>query len=169
MIRIGQGFDVHRTVSGRPLRLGGVTIPCEFGLDGHSDADVLLHAVIDAVLGALGLGDIGHWFPDTDPRYRNSNSAELLQAVMRHPDIVGWRLVNLDTTILAEAPRLAPHIAAIRRSLAQLLDAAPEQISVKATTVEGLGAIGAGQALAAQAVVLLEPCPIVPSAAAAAN
>lgn len=156
MIRIGQGFDVHRTVTGRRLRLGGVTIPCDFGLDGHSDADVLLHAVMDAILGALALGDIGHWFPDTDSRYKDSDSSVLLRFILEHAALADWQLGNLDTTVLAQAPRLAPHIAAVRTSLARLLDADPGQVSVKATTMEGLGPIGSGAGIAAQAIVLLQ-------------
>jgi len=155
MIRIGHGFDVHRTVAGRPLILGGVEIPCAFGLAGHSDADVLLHAVIDAVLGALALGDIGQWFPDTDEQYRDANSAQLLETVLNSSEAQGWRLLNLDATVLAERPRLAPHIEAIRASIAGLFSVAQDQVSVKATTVEGIGGIGRGEGIACHAVALL--------------
>ena len=155
MIRIGQGFDIHRLVPGRPLMLGGIRIPSEAGLLGHSDADVLLHAVTDALLGALGLGDLGQWFPDTDPRYRNIASSILLETVLCAPQAQGWTLVNLDTTILAERPRLAPHIPAIRNSVAALFKAETGQVSVKAATMEGLDSIGRGEAIGVQAVLLL--------------
>ena len=156
MFRIGQGFDIHRFVEGRPLLLGGVCVPCDAGLLGHSDADVLLHAVTDAVLGALALGDLGRWFPDTDERYRGIASARLLETVLRSPQLHGWTLVNLDTTIMAERPRLAPHMPAIRASLAGLFGADADRISVKAGTMEKIGGIGRGEGIAAMAVVLLE-------------
>jgi len=157
VLRIGHGFDLHRLVQGRALFLGGVDIPTDgFGLLGHSDADVLLHAVTDAILGALALGDIGQWFPDTDPAYRGIASEKLLQIVLEHQDVSGWRVVNLDTTILAEAPRLAPHIPEIRQSIARILKTSPGTVSVKATTTEQTGTIGRGEAIAVHAVILLE-------------
>lgn len=155
-LRIGQGFDIHRFAPDRKLFLGGVEIPADLGLLGHSDADVLLHAVADAVLGALALGDIGHWFPDTDNAYRGADSRELLKTILASPDLQGWRLVNLDATILAEKPRIARHVPAIRMSLAGLFQTVPERISVKATTMERIGGIGREEGMAALAVVLLE-------------
>lgn len=156
MIRIGHGYDLHRIVPDRALVLGGVHIPWDRGLLGHSDADVLLHAVTDAVLGALALGDIGRWFPDTDPRWRGADSADLLRQVLADPRVQPWRLGNLDATIQAERPKLAPHMDAIRQSLATLFGAEVAAISVKAKTMEGTGAIGQGEAMAAHAVILLE-------------
>jgi len=156
MVRIGYGYDIHRVVADRPLVLGGVVIPWDRGLIGHSDADVLLHAVTDAILGALALGDIGQWFPDTDPRFRGADSAELLLHVLRSPRAVGWRLGNCDVTVVAERPRLAPHVPGIRESVGEILDAEIGRVSVKATTNEGLGPVGHGDAIAAHAVVLLE-------------
>lgn len=156
MMRIGHGFDIHRTTSDRPLVLGGVSIPCDVGLLGHSDADVLLHAIIDAYLGALALGDIGQWFPDTSERFAGAASTALLDTVLRSPEVAVWRLQNLDCTILAERPRLAPHIPAIRSSIASVVGVPADRISVKATTVEGVDSIGRAEAIAAHAVVLLE-------------
>lgn len=156
MIRIGQGFDIHQTIKNRPLRLGGVTIPADFGLKGHSDADVLLHAIIDALLGALALGDIGQWFPDNDQKFKNINSVKLLEEVLRSPQLSSWRLVNLDSTILAESPKLAPYICEIRKTIAKLFASDIEQISVKATTMEKLDSIGQKKAIAAQVIILLE-------------
>ena len=156
MLRIGSGFDVHRLVPGRALVLGGVTIPSPVGLLGHSDADVLLHAVTDAVLGALAAGDIGHLFPDTDERFRGVASTELLRHVLHRTAARDWTLVNLDGTVIAERPRLQPHIPAMRRTLVDLFDADLSQVSVKATTTEGLGFTGRGEGIAAQAVVLLQ-------------
>jgi 2-C-methyl-D-erythritol 2,4-cyclodiphosphate synthase len=155
MFRIGQGLDIHPVSAGRRLILGGVPIPWEHGLDGHSDADVLLHAVTDAVLGALAAGDIGQWFPPGDDRFRGADSADLLRHVLASPSARGWRLVNLDSTVIAEAPRLAPHIAAIQASLARLFVVESSQVSVKATTSEALGFTGRGEGMAALAVVLL--------------
>jgi len=154
-IRIGSGYDIHRIIRGRPLMLGGVHIPWEYGLDGHSDADVLLHAVIDALLGALALDDIGQWFPNTDPAWRNAASGDLLRKILQSPSFAGWEVVNLDTIILAEKPKLAPHRLQIRESLAALLTLPLERVSVKAGTQEGLGAIGRGEGMAAHATVLL--------------
>jgi len=156
-LRIGTGFDVHALVEGRRLVLGGVTIPHSQGLEGHSDADVLLHAVANALLGALALGDIGHWFPPGDPRYAGADSAALLAQVAAEVERKGWRTANLDCTVIAERPRLAPHIPAMRARLAALLGVGLDCVSVKATTSEGLGFTGRGEGIAAQAVVLLEP------------
>lgn len=155
-MRIGHGYDVHRLVEGRKLILGGVVIPYEKGLLGHSDADVLTHAVMDALLGAAALGDIGLHFPDSDPAYKGADSLALARAVGQKLSEAGWRLGNLDATILCQAPKLAPHIPAMRQNLAGALGAQPEQISVKATTEEHLGFTGAGQGVAAHAVALIE-------------
>lgn len=155
-MRIGHGFDIHRVVAGRALVLGGVSIPWDRGLEGHSDADALLHAVTDAVLGALALGDIGQWFPNTDPHYRGISSMVLLQTVLTDPRVANWRLVNLDATVLAERPRLAPHMVAIRQTIADAFGVSVAAVSVKATTCEGTDAVGHGEAIAAHAVVLLE-------------
>jgi len=155
MIRIGHGFDIHRLAPERVLVLGGVIIPWDTGLLGHSDADVLLHAAIDGILGALALGDIGQWFPDTDERFRGADSAALLRAVMRDPRLQGWDVANLDATILAERPKLAPHIPTMRESIARILSIPADRVSVKATTMEGIGEIGQSEAIAAHAVVLL--------------
>lgn len=155
MLRIGQGFDVHRICAGRRLMLGGVQIPWDRGLLGHSDADVLLHAVTDAILGAVAAGDIGHWFPPDDRRYADADSAELLQAVMTSVPLRDWAVVNLDATVMAEAPKVAPHVAAIRASLATLLGVDVACVSVKATTTEGLGFTGRAEGIAAMAIVLL--------------
>ena len=157
-LRIGQGYDLHRLAPARRLLLGGVEIPTPngVGLLGHSDADALLHAVIDAVLGALALGDIGQWFPDTDSRFSGADSRELLKTVLTEPRVAAWQLENLDCTVIAQAPRLAPHIPRIRASLAELFGVSAERISVKAKTNEGLDAVGRGEAIAAHAVVLLK-------------
>lgn len=157
--RIGTGFDVHALVEGRPLVLGGVRIAHSHGLQGHSDADVLLHAVADALLGALALGDLGQWFPPDDPRTAGADSAALLAQVVERVHREGWRTGNLDCTVIAERPRLAPHVPAMRANLARLLDVPAERVSVKATTSEGLGFTGRGEGIAAQAVVLLEAAP----------
>jgi len=154
-IRIGQGFDVHALVPGRRLLLGGVSIEHEQGLLGYSDADVLLHAITDALLGAAGLGDIGRIFPDTDPRYRGADSGALLAEVAQRVSQDGWRVGNLDCTVIAERPRIAPHVEAIRASIAGLLNTDPARINVKGKTTERLGFIGRGEAIAASAVVLL--------------
>ena len=155
-MRVGQGWDIHRLVPGRPLRLGGIEVPFERGLLGHSDGDVVLHAVTDALLGAIAAGDIGQHFPDSDPRYRGADSAVLLGAATQLAVKGGYRIGNLDVTILAEQPRLAPHAPAIQRRLAELLDVPVAQISIKAKTMEGLGAIGAGEAIAALAIIGVE-------------
>lgn len=155
-LRVGTGFDVHALVEGRPLILGGVAIPHSHGLEGHSDADVLLHAVANALLGALALGDIGHWFPPGDPRYAGADSADLLAQVVAQVAQRGWGTANLDCTVIAERPRLAPHVPAMRERLARLLGVSLDQVSVKATTTEGLGFTGRKEGIAAQAIVLLE-------------
>ena len=154
-IRIGTGFDAHALVEGRPLVLGGVTIPHDRGLAGHSDADVLLHAIADALLGALALGDIGHFFPDTDPRWRGADSRDLLRRVMAHVAAHGYAIGNVDTTIIAEAPRLAPHVGAMRTNIADDLGCDVGRVSVKAKTTERLGFTGRGEGIAAEAVVLV--------------
>jgi 2-C-methyl-D-erythritol 2,4-cyclodiphosphate synthase len=154
-IRIGNGFDVHALVAGRELIIGGVTIPWERGLDGHSDADVLLHAVCDAILGALALGDIGAHFPDTDPRWKGADSRVLLRHVGSLASRGGWRIGNLDATLIAQAPKLAPHVPAMRANLAADLGCDVGDISVKATTTERLGFAGRGEGIAALATVLL--------------
>ena len=155
-MRVGHGYDVHRLVEGRKLILGGVEIPFEKGLLGHSDADVLTHAVMDALLGAAALGDIGHLFPDNDPSYEGADSIELLKKVKEVLDEQGWRAENLDATILCQAPKLAPHIAAMRENLADALGLDVQAVSVKATTEEKLGFTGAGEGIAAHCVCLLE-------------
>ena len=154
-MRIGQGFDVHALVPGRKLIIGGVDIPSEKGLDGHSDADVLLHAVCDALLGAAALGDIGRHFPDTDARYKNVDSRLLLREVSRLVQDAGYRIVNIDATIIAQAPKMAPHIPAMVNHIAADLGLSRGQINVKATTTERLGFTGRGEGIAAEAVVLL--------------
>ena len=154
--RIGEGWDVHALVPGRKLILGGVEIPHATGLLGHSDADVLLHAITDAVLGAAGLGDIGRHFPDTDAQFKGADSSVLLAEAMRRVREQGWALTNLDSTIVAQAPKLAPHMAAIHASVAQALGVQPDQVNVKAKTAERLGPVGMGQSMEARAVVLLE-------------
>ena len=158
-MRIGHGYDVHRLVAGRDLILGGVKIEYEKGLLGHSDADVLTHAVMDALLGAAALGDIGKHFPDTDERYAGADSLLLAACVRDLLDKEGWRVVNIDATILAQRPKLAPHIEAMRRNLAGALHLPFDAVSVKATTEEGLGFTGAGEGIAAHAVCLIERCP----------
>lgn len=154
-LRIGQGYDLHALATGRPLILGGISIPFDRGLQGHSDADALLHAITDALLGAAGLGDIGTHFPDTDPAYAGANSGVLLQQVLRHISTLGWRINNLDATVHAQAPKLLPHIPAMREKIAHLLEIDPRLINLKAKTGESLGVIGREEAIAAQVVVLL--------------
>jgi len=153
--RTGLGYDVHRTATGRPLLLGGVRIPCQFGLLGHSDADVVLHALCDALLGAAGLGDIGELFPDTDPAWRGADSRQLLTAVLARVRAAGFSVSSVDVIIHAERPRLTEHKAAIRESLAGLLGLSPSAVGLKAKTNEGCDAVGRGEALAAWALVLL--------------
>ncbi len=156
MIRIGHGYDVHRLVAGRKLILGGVEIPHETGLLGHSDADVLLHAISDSLLGAAALGDIGKLFPDNDPAYEGADSLVLLQKVRVHLSLSGYRVVNVDATVLAQAPKLAPHILAMRKRIANALGVELSAVSVKATTEEGLGFTGEKAGIAAHAVCLIE-------------
>ena len=155
-MRIGQGYDVHRLVEGRALVLGGVKVPYERGLDGHSDADVLVHAVMDALLGAAALGDIGKLFPDSDERYRGADSLLLLAEVARRVRAEGYEIVNIDSTVVAQAPKLAAHIPAMREIIARTAGLAAGSVSVKATTEERLGFTGEGLGIAAQAVALID-------------
>jgi 2-C-methyl-D-erythritol 2,4-cyclodiphosphate synthase len=155
-MRIGQGFDVHALVTGRALIIGGVTIAFEKGLDGHSDADVLLHAVCDALLGAAALGDIGRHFPDTDPRYKGADSRTLLRAVAKLLRDGGFHVVNVDSTIIAQAPRMAPHIPAMIENIAADLGVDRTRVNVKAKTTEKLGFTGRGEGIAAEAIALVE-------------
>ena len=155
-MRIGHGFDVHRLVIGRRLVIGGVEIPFDRGLGGHSDADVLLHAVTDALLGAAGLGDIGRHFPDTDPAHRDADSRALLREAMAKIRAAGYVVVNVDSTIIAQAPRMAPHIPAMVANLAVDLGVRPDRVNVKAKTTERLGFAGRGEGIAAEAVALLD-------------
>jgi 2-C-methyl-D-erythritol 2,4-cyclodiphosphate synthase len=155
-MRIGQGYDVHALVGGRKLIMGGVEIPHEKGLAGHSDADVLLHAICDALLGAAALGDIGWHFPDTDPKYSGADSREILRATGRKVAEAGYRVVNIDATIIAQAPRMAPHVPKMIGNIAADLNLQPAAISIKATTTEKLGFEGRGEGIAAQAIALLE-------------
>ena len=155
-MRVGTGYDVHRLVEGRKLILGGVEVPFEKGLLGHSDADVLAHAIADALLGAAALGDIGKLFPDSDPRYKGADSLGLLSQVCALLGERGFSICNIDATVLAQRPKLAPHIPQMRENLAKACGIASSQVSVKATTEEGLGFTGSGEGMAAQAVCLLE-------------
>ena len=155
-MRIGHGYDVHRLTEGRKLILGGVDIPWERGLLGHSDADVLTHAVMDALLGAAGLGDIGRHFPDSDPVYKGADSLILLAHVMELLRSKGYRVGNADVTVLAQAPKLAPYLPQMTLNLARCMGVTPDRLNLKATTEEGLGFTGAGQGIAAHAVALLE-------------
>ncbi len=155
-MRIGHGYDVHQLVTERKLILGGVDIPWEKGLLGHSDADVLLHAISDAILGAMGEGDIGKHFPDSDPAYKGISSMKLLRSVMTLADSKGYRMGNVDATIVAQRPKLAPHIPLMRANIAKALDCEETRVNVKATTTEQLGFAGRGEGIAAYAVALLE-------------
>ena len=155
-LRIGEGWDIHRLVEGRPLVLGGVTIEHDRGLLGHSDADALAHAITDAVLGAAAMGDIGAHFPDNDERWRGADSARLLMEVMRQVRAAGYELVNIDSTVIAQAPRLRPWIDAMRASVARTVGVDVSQVSIKAKTAEGLGPVGERLAIEARAIVLLE-------------
>ena len=155
-MRVGIGYDVHRLVKGRDLFLGGIKIPFEKGLAGHSDADVLTHAICDALLGAAALGDIGKHFPDSDPAFRNIRSTVLLRQTADMIEHKGYRVQNIDATVMAEAPTLAPFMMAMRDLLAQTLEVAPGQINIKATTHEGLGDIGKGEAIAALCIALID-------------
>ena len=155
-IRVGEGWDVHALVEGRRLVLGGVEVPYEKGLLGHSDADVLLHAITDALLGAAGLGDIGTLFPDTDAKFKGADSAVLLAEAQRQVTALGWSLGNVDCTVVAQAPKLAPYKAAIRQRIAEVLGIAPDAVNVKAKTAEKMGPVGEGRSMEARAVVLLQ-------------
>ena len=155
-MRIGHGYDVHRLVEGRPLILGGVRIPYEKGLLGHSDADVLLHAVSDALLGAAGLGDIGKHFPDTDPQYKGADSLELLRIVVSRVVEKGYRISNIDVTMIAQKPKLRPHIEAMEQNIASAVGIPADRVNVKATTEEQLGFTGTGEGMRCHAVCLLE-------------
>lgn len=154
-LRIGEGWDTHQLVTDRPLVLGGVTIPHTHGLLGHSDADALAHAITDALLGAAALGDIGKLFPDTAEQFKGADSMLLLAEAYRHVRAAGWALVNLDATIIAQAPKMAPHIGAMRERLAEVLDVGAARINVKAKTAETMGPVGEGRAIEARAVCLL--------------
>ena len=153
--RVGEGWDTHALVVDRKLVLGGVEVPHSHGLLGHSDADVLCHAITDALFGAAALGDIGHHFPDSDAQYKGADSLALLAEAARRVKDAGWAIGNVDSTVIAQAPKLAPHIAAMRQRIAQALDVALDQVSVKAKTAEGFGAVGEGKAMEARAVCLL--------------
>ena len=155
MVRVGIGYDAHRLVDGRPLILGGVNIEYERGLQGHSDADVLLHAVCDALLGAAGLGDLGRHFPDTDPELKGVSSIALIRRVMEMIREAGFEVQNLDSTVVAQAPKLAPHVQTMIATIADAMEVSPLQVSVKATTTEGMGFAGSGEGIAAYAVVAL--------------
>ena len=157
-MRIGQSTDIHRMKEGRKLVLGGVEIPYEKGLDGHSDADALTHAVSEAILGALALGDLGRWFPDTDPKWEGCDSLIILRECARMMRERGFRIGNVDSLVLIEKPKMAPHIEAMRKNFADALETDISRISVKATRGEGLGFVGRGEGVTAQAVVLLEEC-----------
>ncbi len=154
-IRIGNGYDIHQLVADRPLILGGVTIPHTLGLLGHSDADVLTHAIMDALLGALGMGDIGHYFPPSDPKWKGADSLLLLQQVLSIIQSQGWNIGNIDSTIVAEQPKLKPHLKSMRSTLAQTMAIEIDQISIKATTNEKLGPVGREEGICAYAVALL--------------
>lgn len=155
-VRIGQGFDVHRLVQGRELWLGGVLVPAELGALGHSDADVLLHAICDALLGAAGLGDIGKHFPDTETRWKGADSKVLLKEVVRLLGVAGWRVGNVDSTLVLEKPKIAPHIPAMRAAIAPLLGVAEDAVGIKATTNEKLGYVGRQEGVCAYAVALIK-------------
>jgi len=157
--RIGEGWDIHQLVAGRPLVLGGITVPHTHGLLGHSDADALLHAITDALLGAAGLGDIGRHFPDTDAAFRGADSAVLLAEAVRRVRAAGWAPVNVDSTIVAQAPKLAPHIPAMRKRIAGVLEMPADAVNVKAKTAEKMGPVGEGRAIEARAVCLLARLP----------
>ena len=155
-MRIGHGYDVHKLVEGRKCIIGGVDIPSELGLLGHSDADVLLHAISDAVLGAAAMGDIGHLFPDTDDKWKGADSLKLLEEVVKQVSERGYKIINIDSTILAQVPKMAPYILDMRKNIAKACNVDVDFVSVKATTEEGLGFTGAKQGIAAQAVCLIE-------------
>jgi 2-C-methyl-D-erythritol 2,4-cyclodiphosphate synthase len=154
-MKIGHGFDVHRLVKGRDCIIGGVKIPYHLGLDGHSDADVLIHAVCDALIGAMGLGDIGHFFPDNDPQYKNINSRDLLSQVNKFLHEEKFKIINIDATIICEEPKIFPHIEAMKKNLSQDLNCESSLINIKATTTEKMGSIGRGEGIAAEVVCLI--------------
>jgi len=158
-IRVGNGYDIHRLEQGRPLIIGGVTIPHHLGLVGHSDADVLIHAIMDAMLGALSLGDIGHYFPPSDSKWANADSIELLQEVKSLITTQGWSVSNIDAVVVAENPKLGPHLKAMRDRVSQILAINLDQVSIKATTNETMDAVGREEAIASYAVVLLVATP----------
>ncbi len=158
-MRVGEGWDTHALVTGRPLVLGGVVIPHTHGLLGHSDADALLHAITDALLGAAGLGDIGRHFPDTDPQFKGADSVVLLKEACRRVRETGWGIVNVDSTIVAQAPKMAPHIGAMRERIAQTLNVSVDAVNVKAKTAEKMGPVGEGRAIETRAVCLLFKVP----------
>ena len=162
-LRVGEGWDTHALVTGRPLILGGITIPHTHGLLGHSDADALLHAITDALLGAAGLGDIGRHFSDTDPQFEGADSVLLLEEAYRRVIVAGWRVINVDCTIVAQAPKMAPHIPAMRERIAAALQVTSDVVNVKAKTAEKMGPVGEGRAIEARAVCLLwRPPPDLP-------
>jgi 2-C-methyl-D-erythritol 2,4-cyclodiphosphate synthase len=162
-LRIGEGWDTHALVTGRPLILGGISIPHTHGLLGHSDADALLHAITDALLGAAGLGDIGRHFSDTDPQFKGADSIALLEEACRRVMAAGWRVINVDSTIVAQAPKMAPHIPAMRERIAAALQVTSDAVNVKAKTAEKMGPVGEGRAIEARAVCLLwRPSPDLP-------
>ncbi|MCP4178173.1 MAG: 2-C-methyl-D-erythritol 2,4-cyclodiphosphate synthase [bacterium] len=154
-MRIGQGFDAHKFIKDRPLILGGINIPHEFGLDGHSDADVLTHAIIDSLLGALSMGNIGTWFPDSDRKYKNADSIQLLEEVISSRELKLWKLVNLDATIIAQKPKLLTNISAIQKKIATVLNTTAENISIKPKTTEGMGFCGREEGIAVFVNILL--------------
>ena len=154
-VRVGQGWDAHRIAAGRPMILGGVSVPCEFGLEGHSDADVLAHAVCDALLGAAALGDIGQHFPDTDFANRDRSSLEFLREVRTKVEAAGWMIQNVDVTLLAQRPKLMTHSAAMKKNIAESLGLSTAAVSIKATTTEGMNAEGRGEGISSQAIALL--------------
>lgn len=156
MIHVGIGYDVHRLAEGRKLVLGGVLIPYERGLDGHSDADVLIHAICDALFGAMGEGDIGQFFPNTDPRWKNQPSTMFLHEAVRMIQLRGGRIINVDSTVIAEAPKLGPHVKRMKQVLSETLEVHPARVAVKATTNELLGSIGRGEGIAAMAVASVD-------------
>lgn len=156
MMRIGHGYDVHKLVAGRKCIIGGVDIPSDLGLLGHSDADVLLHAISDSILGAAAMGDIGHLFPDTDDKWKGADSLKLLEEVVRQVNAKGYNIVNIDSTILAQVPKMAPYIYSMRENIAKACNVDVDFVSVKATTEEGLGFTGAKEGIAAHAVCLLD-------------
>lgn len=156
MIRVGLGYDLHRLVEGRPLILGGISVPFEKGLDGHSDADALAHAITDALLGAAALGNIGQHFPDTDPRFKDANSIDLLRRTAELLRIHNYRIINIDANIVAQRPKLNPHLAAMRAAIAECLELPVDRVSVKAKTNESVGPEGRGEAISTQAIALIE-------------